>query len=493
MKIYTIKDLKKILKQRFPEADLQLIDDAYTFAEDAHAGQLRKTGEPYVNHSLATATKLADMRVDLNTVAAGLLHDVPEDTERTLEDIKTLFGDEIADLVEGVTKLGVLKYRGMERYVENLRKMFIALSEDIRVILIKFADRIHNLETLDALPEEKRKRIALESMEIYAPIAHRLGMWDIKGQLEDLSFKHIDAENYNWVKNLMDATAPEKEKSLDRVVRKLNNTLAEQNLLKIHAVLGRAKHLYSLFNKLERHERDISQVYDLIAVRAIVDNVAECYTVLGIIHQLWKPLRGRVKDYIAHPKPNGYQSLHTTVFTGPGEIVEFQIRTKQMDDEANYGPAAHWFYTESGKPKKGTSVDGKRFKWVSELVELQKEIKDTTQYLESVKINVFPESIFVFTPKGDVIALPDQATPIDFAYHVHTDLGNQIVAARVNNKMMPIVTPLKSGDVVEIIVDKNRTRPSGDWLSVVKTRTAKDHIKNSIKKQRRLFGLFRSN
>lgn len=490
---YTIEELKKVLRNRFPGANLQLIDDAYTFAEEAHRGQIRKTGEPYINHSLATATKLAHMRVDLYTIAAGLLHDVPEDTEYTLKDIESLFGKEVSSLVEGVTKLGVLKYRGMERYVENLRKMFIALSEDIRVILIKFADRIHNLETLQGLPDEKRLRIAMESMEIYAPIAHRLGMWDIKGQLEDLSFKYADPENYNWVKELMDNTAPEKEKSLHQVVKQLHRELTAQGGLKVYAIQGRAKHLYSLYNKLLRHDRDISQIYDLIAVRVVVDNLAECYTVLGIIHQLWKPLRGRVKDYIAHPKPNGYQSLHTTVFVGPGEIVEFQIRTKQMDDEANYGPAAHWYYTESGKPKKGTTVDGKQFTWVQELVEMQKEIKDTTQYLESVKLNVFPESIFVFTPKGDVIALPDQATPIDFAYHVHTDLGNQIVAARVNNKMMPITTALKSGDMVEIVVDKNRSRPSADWLSVVKTRSAKDHIKDSIKKQRRLFGLFRSN
>jgi GTP pyrophosphokinase len=493
MHIYTLEELKKILRQRFPGASLQVIDDAYVFANDAHKGQVRKTGEPYVNHSLATATKLANMRVDLNTVAAGLLHDVPEDTEATLEDIKTLFGDEIASLVEGVTKLSVLKYRGMERYVENLRKMFIALSDDIRVILIKFADRIHNLETLEALPDEKRKRIAVESMEIFAPIAHRLGMWDIKGQLEDLSFKYTDPEGFKWVSQLVHNTAPEKEQSLDSVVRLLHNELTKDPRLKVYAIQGRAKHLYSLYNKLERHDRDINQIYDLIAVRVVVDSIAECYNVLGIIHQLWKPLRGRVKDYIAHPKPNGYQSLHTTVFVGEGEIIEFQIRTKQMDDESNYGPAAHWFYNESGKPKKGTKVTGDQYKWVKELVELQKEIKDTAQYLESVKLNVFPESIFVFTPKGDVISLPYQATPIDFAYHVHTDLGNQIVGSRVNNKIMPIVTPLKSGDVVEVIADKNRSRPSADWLNVVKTRTAKDHIKNSIKKQRRLFGLFRGN
>lgn len=493
MQIYTIENLKKTLRQRFPGADLQLIEDAYEFAKDAHEGQYRKTGEPYVNHSLATATKLANMRVDLNTVAAGILHDVPEDTERTIEDVETLFGEEIASLVQGVTKLSVLKYRGMERYVENLRKMFIALSEDIRVILIKFADRIHNLETLEALPEEKRKRIAVESMEIFAPIAHRLGMWDIKGQLEDLSFKYIDPEGFNFVSELMQRIAPEKEKNLHSVVNLLHRELTKQPKLKVYAIQGRSKHLYSLFQKLERHDKDISQIYDLIAVRVVAGSMAECYTVLGIIHQLWKPLRGRVKDYIAHPKPNGYQSLHTTVFVGDGEIVEFQIRCKKMDDEANYGPAAHWFYTEAGKPKKGTQVTGNQYKWVKELVDLQKEIKDTAQYLESVKLNVFPESIFVFTPQGDVISLPYQATPIDFAYHVHTDLGNQIVGARVNNKIMPIVTPLKSGDVVEVMADKNRARPSGDWLNVVKTRTAKEHIKSSIKKQRRLFGLFSGN
>jgi len=483
--------LISILEKQFPGADLDMVRLAYDFAERAHQGQKRTNGQPFIEHCLATATNLTTMRVDIPTIIAGILHDVPEDTSYTIKDIEDNFGKDVASLVEGITKLGTLKYRGIERYVENLRKMFLALSKDIRVILIKFADRIHNLETLDALSPEKQKRISLESMEIYAPIAHRLGMWETKGKLEDLAFKYTNPEAYEWVSRLMATTSPQKEKHLEEVIKNLQKQLEKNSHLHVIDIQGRAKHLYSLYKKLLRHERDISKIYDLIAVRIVVKNVTECYAVLGIIHQLWKPLRGRIKDYIAQPKPNGYQSLHTTVFVGLGEIVEFQIRTQQMEDESSYGVAAHWYYTEQGKPRHGAKLESKKFAWVKNLVKLQKEIKDSTEYLESLKVDVFPDNIFVFTPEGDVIALPDNATPVDFAYHIHSDIGNHCVATRINNKLMPLSTPLKSGDVVEMITDKKRSRPSPDWLQFVKTRTAKERIKMELNRSRRIFGIFK--
>lgn len=475
----TIHELLKKLRVQFPKADLGMVELAYDYAVRAHQGQLRTSGEPYINHCVACAINLTSMRVDLVTIQAGLLHDVPEETSYTVADIKENFGPEVAKLVEGITKLGKLKYRGMERYVENLRKMFLALSEDIRVILIKFADRIHNLETLGSLPEEKRKRIALESMEIFAPLAHRLGMWETKGQLEDLSFKYLEPDEYAWVEKLSKENAPAKEKTLARAIHQLKRALAKEPHLQVVRIDARAKHLYSLHKKLLRHGRDPGHIYDLIAGRIVVETVAECYMVLGIIHQLWKPLRGRIKDYIAHPKPNGYQSLHTTVFVGPGEIIEFQIRTKAMDDEAMYGVAAHWYYIEKGKPKHGAHNKEPQLRWVSELLKLQNEMQDTTEYLESVKINLFDDHIFVFTPKGDVIDLPEEATPVDFAYHIHSDVGNGCSAARVNNILAPLSMKLKSGDVIEIIVDKKRN-PSRDWLQFVKTRNAREHIKQAL-------------
>lgn len=485
-----LKPLITILKKQFPGVDLDMVELAYDYASRAHQGQKRRTGEPYITHSVATAINLTEMHVDLPTIVAGLLHDVPEDTSYTLEDIEKNFGQEVRGLVEGITKLGTLKYRGMERYVENLRKMFFALSHDVRVILIKFADRIHNLQTLDALPPEKRERIARESMEIYAPIAHRLGMWEVKGELEDLAFKHVLPDDYEWVTQLVATTSPSKAKSLHKVMRILHTKLTKHRDITIYSIQGREKHIYSLYKKLARHDRDISRIYDLIAVRVIVKDVAECYVVLGIVHQLWKPLRGRFKDYIAQPKPNGYQSLHTTVFVGVGEIVEFQIRTKAMDDEAQFGIAAQWVYEEKDKPREGARAPSKQFAWVGELHKLQQEIQDTTTYLETLKIDVFDDSIFVFTPKGDIIHLPENATPVDFAYHVHSDLGNHCASARVNNKLSPLSTPLKSGDVIEIIADKKR-KPSSDWLNFVKTRNAREHIKCELNKTRRLLKLFK--
>lgn len=465
------------IQNQMPDADLDLIERAYNFSEKAHAGQKRKSGEPYFEHPKATAYKLATFRMDDETIAAGLLHDVPEDTDFDLRDIKKEFGSEIASLVEGVTKLGRLKYRGMQRYVENLRRMFVAMAKDIRVIVIKFADRMHNLETLDALPPDKRRRVALESLEIYAPIADRLGMGDVKGQLEDLAFPYVYPDEYTWLRKKITARQREMEKIMERLQKQVEETLQEHHVPYI-SVHGRSKHTYSLYKKLLRHNRDLEHIYDLVALRVVVADVSRCYETLGLIHKICPPLKGRIKDYIAQPKPNGYRSLHTTVFTANGEIAEIQIRTPEMHEEAEYGIAAHWHYKEIGH----YDIPKEKYAWVEQIAKLQKEINDDEQYLESLKIDIFQTRIFVFTPRGDVIDLPEDATPIDFAYHIHTDIGHKCVGGRINDQMVPLDTKLKSGDVVEILVDKNRKLPNPDWVQIAKTHSAKRHILHKLNK-----------
>lgn len=465
------------IKEQLPDADLALIELAYDFSKKAHGNQLRKSGALYFDHPQATAYKLATFRMDDETIAAGLLHDVPEDTEYDLKDIKKEFGSEIAFLVEGVTKLGRLKYRGMQRYVENLRRMFVAMAKDIRVIVIKFADRMHNLETLSFLPQDKQRRIALESLEIYAPIADRLGMGEVKGQLEDLSFPYVYPEEYDWLMKKIEAARHEKEKTVERLQGDVERLLQEYHVPFI-SVHGRAKHTYSLYRKLLRHNRDLSQIYDLVALRVVVADVSHCYATLGLIHKICPPLKGRIKDYVAQAKPNGYRSLHTTVFAPNGEIAEIQIRTPEMHEEAEYGIAAHWHYKETGN----FEVPKEKYAWVEQLAKLQKEINDDEQYLESLKIDIFQARIFVFTPRGDVIDLPEDATPIDFAYHIHTEIGHKCTGAKVNEQIVPLDTRLKSGDVVEILVDKNRKAPNADWLHFVKTHSAKRHILNKLNK-----------
>lgn len=462
------------------EDDCDEIELAYEFVEEAHRGQLRKSGEPYIIHPLHTAKKLAEMRMDLPTILAGLLHDVPEDTHRTIEDIEKAFGREVATLVAGVTKLGKIKYRGVDRYTENLRRMFVAMAQDIRVIIIKFADRIHNLETLEYLPPEKQKRIASESLEIYAPIANRLGIGSLKGEIEDLAFRYAFPEEYAWVSEFAKDTIKHKEKILKSVIKEVKKLTkdAGADLVSVH---GRTKHLYSLYRKLLEKERDITKIYDLVAIRVVVQNVHDCYAVLGLIHERWKPLRGRIKDYIAVPKPNGYQSLHTTVFC-ERDIVEFQVRTSQMHQEAEYGVAAHWNYVEIGKPRTGGVVSKEKLAWLNQLVKLQEQVHDERQYLESLKIDVFQNRIFVFTPKGDVLDMPEDSTPVDFAYHIHSDIGNKCSSAKVNDKIAPLHATLKSGDIVEIFIDKHRKGPSRDWLDFVKTNNAKQHIRSWLKK-----------
>jgi len=474
----SIKDLLACVKSYGSPENCETVRAAYVFAEKAHKGQTRKSGESYIFHPLAAAYFLAKMRMDPNIVVATLLHDVPEDTNVSLDEIEKKFGPDITSLVRGVTKLGKLKYRGVERYIENLRKMFVAMAEDIRVMIIKFADRIHNLYTLDSLPNKKRGRIALESMEIYAPIANRLGMDEIKGLLEDLSFYHLHQKEYEKVDKIRDEYLSGRGAYLEKVMDILKKELKTNGIdcIDIH---GRRKQLYSLYQKLVRKQWEIDKVYDVIAVRVILKEIGDCYAALGVIHQLWHPCKGRIKDYIAQPKPNGYKSIHTTVFCLDGKIVEFQIRTMEMHDEDEYGVAAHWHYDEMG-----VRLPPKEVSWVKELAEIQKEILGKMSDLNDMKIDFFKNHIFVFTPQGDVIDLPDEATPVDFAYQIHSDLGDKCSGARVNDHMVSLDTPLKNGDMVEIIVEKNRKKPNPDWLKTVKTRLAREHIKNRINNEK---------
>ena len=474
----TIDDLIARVHEYDPAADEGVLRHAYTFAEEAHHGQMRVSGEPYVTHCLATAMILAEMRMPPTIIIAGLLHDVPEDTQRTLEDIRVLFGDDVASIVGSITKLGKLKYRGMERYIENLRKMFLAMAADVRVVIVKFADRLHNLETLDAIPPKKQYRIALESLDLFAPIANRLGMGEMRGKIEDLSFKYVYPKEYVWTVDIERATREGKTEYLEQVIARTRMTLLEAGIQHT-TVHGRAKHLYSLYRKLLKHDRDIERIHDLMAVRVVVPTVADCYAALGVIHGTWTPLKGRIKDYIAQPKPNGYQSLHTTVFCDDGAIVEFQIRTQAMHNVNEFGIAAHWQYDES-KERARHHLE-KQTKWMEQLADLHQEIADKRQYmsaLEDLKIDVFRDRIFVFTPKGDVIDLPEDSTPVDFAFAIHTNIGKTCTAAKVNDDIVPLDRLLKSGDMVEIIVDKSRKGPNPDWIKFAKTRHAKASIRS---------------
>lgn len=492
----TLEDLIKIVRgYNNKKHDLEKIREAYAFAEAAHRSQKRKSGEPYIIHPLATAVTLAKMKLDAQAIVAALLHDVPEDTNFNLIDIEKKFGGEVAGLVMGITKLSKIKYRGIEKYAENLRKMFISMAEDVRVVLIKMADRLHNMQTLSALTPQKRKRIALEALEIYAPLASRLGMGQIKGDMEDLAFPYVYPKEWRWFeKNILPAyqkRMEETEKIQVEIQKEFN-----ENRVKILSMHGRKKHYYSLYLKLKRpqYDQDITKIYDLVAIRIVVHTVADCYKILGIIHKKWKPLPGRIKDYIAQPKPNNYQSLHTTVFSPSGKVVEFQIRTQEMHEQAEYGIAAHWHFKEGGlklyQRLPGFHPKGynppKKMKWIHELTEWQKYVTDSKKYLDSLKIDILKDIIFVFTPQGDVIELPEDATPVDFAYHIHTEIGNKCSAAKVNGQIATLDTPLKNGDMVEILTEKSRKGPNRDWLKFVKTSSAKGKIKSYLLKKNKL-------
>lgn len=473
----TINQIINNFKENNPEADTTMIQLAYDFAIKAHIGQKRKNGEPYIQHCLHTAFVLIQIKADMQSIIAGLLHDIPEDTEFTLADIEKNFGKEVADLVEGITKLSKIKYRGIERYRESLRKMFLAMANDIRVILIKFADRLHNLRTLESLPLEKRQRIARETLEIYAPIAGLLGVWRLKWQMEDICFRHLYPEEY---KKLAYKYEVEKKLEHNQYIQKTKNMLgAKLKEAKIpFQITSRFKHLYSIYLKLQKKDKKFDEIYDVFALRIVVPNIADCYKTLGIVHSIWRPNPGRFKDYIAVPKPNGYQALHTTVYGPEGKSTEFQIRTKEMDDGAKYGIAAHWSYKMDGGQVSDTK---KQPAWVKEVLNIQKETEDTSDFIKQIKFDVFHNRIFIFTPKGDVFDLPEGATPIDFAYYVHSDIGNQAVSAMVNDKIATLDLELKNGDLVEIITEKKRKGPNRDWLKFVKTATARNKIKQNLK------------
>jgi GTP pyrophosphokinase len=472
----TINQIINNFKENNPKTDTTMIQLAYDFAVKAHAGQKRKSGEAYIQHSLHTAFILVQIKADIETVIAGLLHDVPEDTEYTLADVEKNFGKEIAGLVEGITKLSKIKYRGIERYRESLRKMFLAMAQDIRVILIKFADRLHNLRTLDSLPLEKRQRIARETLEIYAPIAGLLGIGRLKWQMEDICFKYLYPEDY---KKLAYKYEVEKRLEHNQYIQKIKNILdakLKEAKISFH-ITSRFKHLYSIYLKLQKKDRKFDEIYDVFALRITVPDIADCYKTLGIIHSLWRPNPGRLKDYIAVPKPNGYQALHTTVYGPEGNSTEFQIRTKEMDEGAKYGIAAHWSY----KMGDGHSNAAKKQPaWIKEVLNIQKETENTSDFIKQMKFDVFRDRIFVFTPKGDVFDLPEGATPIDFAYYVHSDIGNRATGARVNDSISTLDKELKNGDLVEIITEKKRKGPNRDWLKFVKTATARNKIKQNL-------------
>lgn len=474
------------LKKNYKPESLKIFEAAFKFTAEAHEGQVRKSGDPYILHSLAVADYLGNhLHLDMNTVAAALLHDVPENTSKTLDDIKKTFGEQIAFLVAGITKLGQIKLRNQkdENYIETLRKMFFAMAQDIRVVLIKLADRLHNMQTLAYLPKEKQERIARETLEVYAPIADRLGMGELKGELEDFSFATVYPDDYQWIEKLGEARYGEAKEYVERVKKIISRDFKEAAIRYV-TIDGRAKHRYSLYQKLLRpkYNRDISKIYDLVALRIITNSLEDCYTVLGSLHSKYRPLPGRIKDYIAFPKPNGYRSIHTTVFGPEKRILEIQIRTSDMHYEAEYGITAHWAYTEADKPEKGIKAPKHQLEWVSQLRDWQKEIgADSGDFLETLKIDFFKNRIFVFTPKGDIKDLPESATALDFAFAVHSDLGIRASGAKVSGKMIKLADSLENGDVVEILTAKE-PKVSRDWLKFVKTSNARGKIKNYLNK-----------
>ena len=474
---------KKLREAGYKDEAISTIKPAFEFAGEVHKNEKRESGEPYMTHPIAVSLRIAELHLDPNTISASLLHDVVENQGVKIEEIKKQFGDEIAFLVGAVTKVDKVQYSGAERAVESLRKMFLATAEDIRVVIIKLMDRLHNMETIGPLPEEKKKRIALETLELYAPLADRLGMWSIKAELEDLAFPITHPEEYKLTIDQVGEKKEEREKYLEKFKKNVEEELGKENIIPADIVC-RAKHLYSIWKKLVRNEMNIERIMDLVAMKVILRTVEDCYKTLGIVHKVWKPVPGHIKDFIALPKPNGYQSLHTYVFGPDKKVISLHIRTEEMDSEAQYGIAAHWFYEASGKKKITEKLDEKRFSWVRQLQEWQQEHKGKTheEALSTLKIDFFKNRIFALTPKGDVIDLPEGASPIDFAYHVHSDIGDRMSGAKVDRKMVPFSYQLKSGQTVEILTQKNK-KPTKDWLEYAKTSLARGHIRSFLRKE----------
>ena len=464
-----------------PDADVALLQRAYDFAARVHKGQERVSGEPYLSHPRAVAEIVLDLKMDVTSIAAALLHDVVEDTHASLEEVKQAFGDEIGNLVDGLTKISRLPFGSrIEHQAESLRKMVLAMSKDIRVILIKLADRLHNMRTLEPLREEKRRLIARETLDIYAPIAHRLGIYWMKAELEDLALRYLERDAYQDLAARIAKKRQEREKDINEVIGILQRKLTEGGIRA--EIIGRPKHFYSIYRKMCDQHKEFDEIYDLTAVRVITESVTDCYGSLGIIHSLWKPIPGRFKDFIAMPKSNMYQSLHTTVIGPVGEPVETQIRTREMHKTAGEGIAAHWVYKEG---KAALDQTDKGFAWIRQLLEWQRDLKDSREFLETVKVDLFPEEVYVFTPQGDVKSFPKGACPIDFAFGVHTDIGLTCVGARANGRLVPLRYELQHGDIIEILSD-SKHHPSRDWLKLVKTPRARGRIKQWIKNEEKV-------
>lgn len=475
----TLEDLLERVRRYYPNADLQLLEKAYRLGEKAHAGQIRRSGEPYFYHPLAVAGILADLKLDLASIATGLLHDVVEDTKVSLEDIKAEFGDNIAQLVDGVTKISKMSFRNThEKQGENIRKMIVAMGKDVRVLLVKLADRLHNMRTLNHMPYEKQALIAQETLDIYAPLAGRMGISSLKIELEDLSFRYSRPDKFYELVQKIQKQEKERYHYIEEVKRVLSSELQKAGFR--CEVLGRSKHLWSIYRKMVHRNTEFEQIHDILAFRVLVDSVGECYGVLGHVHSLWKPIPGRFKDFIAMPKANNYQSLHTTVIGPGGERIEIQIRTQDMNLVAEKGIAAHWKYKE----QKNAGQISEQFDWLRDLVSMHQQVSSSNEFLETVKTDLFDSEIYVFTPKGEVKELPEGATPIDFAYTIHTKVGHACVGARVNGKIVPLKHVLQNGDTVEVLTSKTQ-KPSKDWLKICVTTRAKSKIRAFVKEEQR--------